>query len=618
VSEVAQERLNQSLNEAFSPGQLPFCHDKTYRLRYSDHWLCSLSKAELQRCPAFKDQCGVKLEPQASQGHEHGRGAHESSDGRDNSDSSVQVAPWIGAVAEVLFWGLIAGLVVLFVVALARMRSNRQATKDEAEERNSLEPEAGQAPAPETTGDKDVQRLLDKARRAADRGDLGAAVDAAHAAAVQGLSAAGKLEIDRDRTNGDYLRDLRKAPPLQQQFKVIVGQVEVAQFGGAVPTRGAFDSLLEQVLSLLRRLAVLSLFLLPLALLGCGARRAAGGPNDEDHGPAGLYVLKHLLADQGASVHMRVAPLSKLDAKVGVVLMYGAELEELEQKHVLEWVRAGGKLVVVGSSDFAEAGEVEMSMHGCGSVAERGPNADLPPVKLAVIGEESLRLAPTPASTVAHRVDVTCGGYPYIVTSLLDEGSITFIPEREFLTNASLSVADNASIAAELLLGPEGTTELVGPWTGDGSQSPVQAIKQAGLLPVMLQLLALALLLALRQGTSFGVRRDVLTRSRRAFADHVRAVASTYARANASRLASGHYGLLLIDQLRERTCPGQRPTLLQLAAAVARRVRRPETEIVQLLVEAKSSFDEQNDGQGVNHKLIRELEQLSLQAGGIS
>jgi hypothetical protein len=109
----------------------------------------------------------------------------------------------------------------------------------------------------------------------------------------------------------------------------------------------------------------------------------------------------------------------------------------------------------------------------------------------------------------------------------------------------------------------------------------------------------------------------VLRRTRRAFADHVRAVAATYARASAGRLVSGHYGLLLIDQLRERVCPGQKPTLLQFAAALARRVRRPETEIVQLLVEAKSAFDEP-EGHGVNHKIIRELEQLSLQAGGIA
>ena len=204
------------------------------------------------------------------------------------------------------------------------------------------------------------------------------------------------------------------------------------------------------------------------------------------------------------------------------------------------------------------------------------------------------------------------------MTAYLGDGSITFFPERELLSNASLSVADNARLVAEQLVVPGQTIELVGPWTGDGSQTPVDSVKAAGLWPVVLQLLALAALLALRQGTSFGARRDVLRRTRRAFADHVRAVAATYARAGAGRLVSGHYGLLLIDQLRERVCPGQKPTLLQLAAALARRVRRPETEIVRLLVEAKSAFDEPLEGQGESNNIIRELEQLSLQAGGIS
>ncbi len=599
MSDVDQAKLDQSLEHAFAQGQLPFCHDKQYRLKYSDRWLCSLSESELQRCPAFKQQCGVAIKPETDS--DKGTGVH--------------VASWVGGLAEGLFWILIAGLVVALVAALLRIRISRQ-SKDEVEDRNSLEPPLGEAPAAAVSGDKDVQRLLDKARRAAERGELGVAIDAAHAAAVQGLSATGHVEVDRDRTNGDYLRDLRKTPPLQQQFKAIVGHVEVAQFGGVTPTRGAFDQVLEQVMSLLRRLAVLSLWLvLVLGALGCGSRKSAEG---EEVSPSGLYTLRRLLTDQGAKVHMRVAPLSKLDADVGVLLIYATEVEETERKHVLDWVRDGGSLVLVGNSDLPEAGEVEVSAQNCGHVAERGPNAGLAPLKLAVVGERTLRVTSKPESVVAQHVDATCGGSPYIVTSFLDDGQITFIPERELLSNVSLSVGDNARLVAELLFTPDSTIELVGPWTGDGSQSPVQSLKSAGLLPVMAQLLGLALLLAVRQGTSFGKRRDVHTLERRAFADHVRAVASNYARGNAGRLAAANYGLLLVDQLRERTCPGQRPTLLQLAAVVARRVRRPETEIVQLLVEAKTAFDDQIDGQGINHKLIRELEQLSLQAGGVS
>ena len=599
--EVDQAKLDQSLEQSFKDGQLPFCHDKSYHLKYSDRWLCSLNQAEHQRCPALKQQCGVALKPDTDD---------------KASSGSMHVAPWVGALAEGLFWILIGALVVAVVAALLRIRLSRQANKDEVEERSSLEPPPGEAAPAPTSGDKDVQRLLDKARRAAERGELGAAIDAAHAAAVQGLSATGHVEVDRDRTNGDYLRELRKVPPLQQQFKAIVGRVEVAQFGGVAPTRGAFDQVLEQVMSLLRRLAVLSLWLvLVVGALGCGARKSA---ESEDVSPSGLYTLRRLLTDQGAKVHMRVAPLSKLSADVGVLLIYATELEEAEQKHVVDWVREGGSLVVVGNSDLTEAGDVEVVPRACGHVAERGPSQELAPLKLAVVGEQSLRVTGDAESVVAQRVDATCGGSPYVVTSFLDDGQITFIPERELLSNASLSVGDNARLVAELLFAPDSTIELVGPWTGDGAQSPIQSLKSAGLLPVMLQLLGLALLLAVRQGTSFGARRDVQKLERRAFADHVRAVGRNYARANAGRLAAGNYGLLLVDQLRERTCPGQRPTLLQLAAVVARRVRRPETEIVQLLVEAKTAFDDQIDGQGINHELIRELEQLSLQAGGVS
>jgi hypothetical protein len=610
MSEVDQATLDRSLEQAFAHGRLPFCHDPSYRLEDSDRRLCSLRQAELQRCPALKQECAAPAR-EAAAARRHSSTSREHED-----DVALHVPRWLGAIAEVAFWAVVAALLVAFVASLVRMRRARHDEEDDAAAATrEQEPSVTDATVA-VSGDRDVARLLDTARRAAERGDHGAAIDAAHAAAVQGLSATGHVEVDLDRTNGDYLRELRKVPLLQQEFKAIVGQVEVAQFGGATPTRGAFDRVMEQVTSLLRRLAVLSSCLLALlAMLGCsgGARGESG-----DAAPSGLYTLKRILSDQGGKVHTRVAPLTKLDGDVGVVLLLSAKLEASHRNRLLDWVDQGGSLIVAGSDDFMDAGEVALGPGGCGTSAERGPNVEATPLALAVLGEHTLRVIAGPDSVVAQRVDVTCGGVPYIVTSFLGDGSITFIPERELLSNASLSVADNARLVAELLSAPGSTIELVGPWTGDGSQSPVESLKAAGMLPALLQLLALALLLALRQGTSFGARRDDQKLERRAFADHVRALASTYARAGAGSLVSGHYGLLLIDQLRERLCPGQAPTLLQLAAVVARRVRRPETEIVQLLVEAKTALDDAAESQGVNHELIRELERLSLQAGGIS
>jgi hypothetical protein len=601
VNEIDEAKLQQSLDGAFAPGQLPFCHEQGYKLRFGDRWLCSLSEAELQRCPAFKQACAtLQPEPEPSRSSGDGLGL-------------------LSAIANILFWVLIGVLVMALIVALKRMLDGRRDTADVAAERKSLEPQAEAAPALLPSGDTDVTRLLDKARRAAERGELGPAIDAAHAAAVQGLAAAGQVEVDRDRTNGDYLRELRKDPPTQQEFRAIVGRVEAAQFGGAAPSRGTFDQVHEQVLALLRRLAVLSLWLLAgAALLGCG-KSGGGGAEREELSPRGLHTLRRILSDQGSKVHLRVAPLTKIGEEVGLVVVFPAELEEAQLKRLVQWVHEGGSVVVVGQhTELEEEAEIEVTHQDCGHAAQRGPMQEQSPLTLRVLGDRSLALKPKSETLITHRVEATCGGKPYVVTAFFNEGSITFLPEYELLSNASLSVADNARLVAEQLAVPYATVELVGPWTGDGSQSPLQSIKAAGLGPVVLQLLALAALIALRQGTSFGARRDVLRRTRRAFADHVSAVAANYARARAGRLVSGHYGLFLIDQLRERVCPGQKPTLFQLAAALARRVRRPETEIVRLLVEAKSAFDEHGDGQVINHKVIRELEQLSLQAGGIA
>lgn len=598
MAEVDQSKLDESLGQAFKAGQLRFCHDPSYELRPRDRALCPLSEAELQRCPALQRECraasGKKTQPE-------------------KRTEPASLPPWVSNVAEGLFWVMVVGVLVGVVLTIWRLRRRRDEVADESEQPGPGElgqAEASQAHAP---GDTNVQRLLEKARRAAERGELGEAIDAAHAAAIQGLSASGHIAIEPDRTNGDYLRELRKTPPLQKDFKVIVGEVEVAQFGGVMPSRSSFELVLAQVVAMLRRLAVLSL--LALGLVGCSS------PNEgEESSPSGLYAFKRLLAGQGLKVHTRVAPITGKLQGVGEIVLFPTSLEDPVEKHLLRWVEDGGSLILVENSTLAEASELQRVEEGCGTKAERGPNQDLSPLRLVVLGKAFLRSTSKPDSIVEQRVDASCGSpaKPYIVTSFVGDGAITYIPERELLTNASLSVGDNAQLVAELFAIEEGSVELVGPWTGDGAESPVQALKAAGMMPFMLQLFAVALLLALRQGTSFGARRDKAIRERRAFADHVRAVGSTYARARAGRLVSGHYGLLLIEQLRERCCPGQAPTLLQLAAAIARRSGRPETEVVQLLVEAKSSFETSAEGSDIDHALITRLEKISLQVGGVS
>src|SRR6185436_17207593 len=116
-------------------------------------------------------------------------------------------------------------------------------------------------------------------------------------------------------------------------------------------------------------------------------------------------------------------------------------------------------------------------------------------------------------------------------------------------------------------------------------------IKNTKLVPVLLQLLILLLVVFAWRGTRFAQPRDPAERSRRAFAEHVRALGLVYARARATRLALANYAAWALDRLRDRLEPGSDPSLHRLAAAIAARTGRPEGEVMRVLVEARSARD---------------------------
>jgi hypothetical protein len=114
-------------------------------------------------------------------------------------------------------------------------------------------------------------------------------------------------------------------------------------------------------------------------------------------------------------------------------------------------------------------------------------------------------------------------------------------------------------------------------------------MRKARLTPVIAQLLALALLFLVWKGAHFGLPRDPPARNRRAFADHVRALGTIYARAKASEHALGNFSAWAIERLRERFYRGTRSGLSPLAEAIAARTGRSENEVLRVLVEAQSA-----------------------------
>jgi hypothetical protein len=196
------------------------------------------------------------------------------------------------------------------------------------------------------------------------------------------------------------------------------------------------------------------------------------------------------------------------------------------------------------------------------------------------------------------------------------KGSITFFADDRLLRNASLSVGDNAYFAVSLLNQPGRVLELVGPWTGPGASSPFAALRHAGLVPIILALLGLALVAAWHHGAAFGKRRDPITEPRRAFADHVRALGGSYARAHATRFALGAYGAWAVDRLRERLSSGQAVGLIDLSGIAARRAGLTQAQVVTMLAEAREA---QEDGLGrapSDLAKLEDLEKLVSKAGG--
>src|SRR5690606_23799267 len=102
---------------------------------------------------------------------------------------------------------VIVGLGLLIVSLLRRLL----AVKDTQDEDNEPETSAGADEAevlPPGALETDVDRLLARARQAAERGDFAAAVRDAYAALLRKLDRDGLIEVHRSKTNGDYRRAL--------------------------------------------------------------------------------------------------------------------------------------------------------------------------------------------------------------------------------------------------------------------------------------------------------------------------------------------------------------------------------------------------------------------------
>ena len=592
---VPPDSVEGSLSRVLSGPDVSFCKAEQAAVR-DDPLLCSLSQlSSRQRCPGLRQACSNK--------------PAEASPGSSTGSSLRDALAQLGNLA---FWLVLAGLLVVLGLALRRVFADAEFTPADPRKRTSPSPSEA-APVARHVGETDVARLWSLAEESALAARFEEAVAALQGALIHALRISGKLHVSPAQTNGDYLRALRPDPSLHGPARDVFRAVEAVQFGGAPASRELYRKLFERVQPIVVR--VLSLLLLCAFSFGqSGCSKSLGG--DPEGGGHGLGVLTRLLRDQHTTVRRRIRALNVIEPEVSAILVVGEQPSEAWAK-LLAFAAGGGMLVVSESSvELAKATSVNFSSDSYSGRLDVPPGFEPSRLELSAVARHSLEFKKV---AVDHeRTFALAGKNAYVAERSYGAGNVLYFGDEEFLSNASLSVGDNAFFAVSLLRRNGQVLELVGPWTGGGSSSTFASLFKAGLGALLAQLALLAVLFGWQGGTAFGLRKDPIAVRRRAFRDHVLALGESYRRARATRFALATYGSWLIERLRERLSPQQPIGLIDLAGRMAGRVEQPESELVLLLSEAREAQDDFAAARSSPADLstLEKLETLTVRAGG--
>lgn len=512
------------------------------------------------------------------------------------SPAALAVIAWLVRAGAWLFvLTLVVALLVPIVRALARSRRTRKLA----------EPDTMPRPATErvdvdvdivTTTDEDV--LLERAAAHARRAEYAIALQLYLAASLRALDKRGAVRIARDRTNGEYVRSCSD-PDARAGLREIVREVDRVQFGREVATPEAVDRALRRATAIVRGLKV-ALLVLTAALLGCGGAARGRHPGDD---PAGDELLLELLHRQNVQAQPLQGSLSSLplpseSERARSAVLVDAERTEMDDEtrtHLVEWVDAGGSLVLAGAP-YAwphELGVVQAMAAGptklnarrlLAKTGARAPNEDdddeyepppegQPVYALAIErGELTMRTTVNlPASS--ERVAWFDDDAIYAVVVPHGKGQVLAIASDELLTNAGLARPGNAA-AALAILSNMGRVELKIAEAEDGvspPSTPLSAMNRAGLGLGMVHALLAALVLFLAAGTRLARAMPAAPPLRRAFVEHVEAMGALYARTGNGEHALAAYTRFVEERLRARMPRGT----TDIAAFLASRARLP-------------------------------------------
>jgi hypothetical protein len=610
-------------------GRDGFCKSEDYRLGGDERRLCELAEGARERCPGFvraceKPQSGDAAAPGAKSGassDRRGPRARRSVRSSDEDRFRWDLSPAgsvLAGILQAVFWALlVVGIGAMLYAAVTAFLGRRREPKLDGD---GALGGAVVAPVPRVPATGSPDELLARSRELALAGELKAAMALVLFALLRHLEIGGLLELDPARTNGDYVRNLRRQGFDSRELRRVAAEVEAIEFGGRRPSPEAFSALHAHVSKLLHAGAALLALLSFGALTGCGEQPPAEDTvNSCGTSASGYSALCETLADRGVKVRRRFAKVEAIADEVGRVVVLDDDIEPEERRVLLDWVRMkGGTLVLLGGAGSFGRREAAKERVACGAGITLEPSAWALPA--GAKPRFHLPAAHVFVDTGSDRVLARCGDDALVADWQEGEGLIVSVADWRFATNASLAAFDNAALAASLVAPPGTTVELIGYWTGSGSELPAESLSRSGLLPWFLHVLVLGFVFALYKGSPFGSRREPVSVTRRAFAEHALALGDAYARAGASRLALAHFGGWALERLRVRVQSTKQGRLSDLAGAIAARHSVSESEVMSLVVAVRSAEDQAHDSATEAEHLaaLRRLSALVKKTGGTS
>jgi len=545
-------RAQAEVDQARREEALTFCSDPHRPLSRHALSLCG-SSGDIPSCEGFTAACADARAP-----------------GRFAFSLSPATLAAVGWAVRIAAWLVVLSLVLALLVPIARVLSRSRWSRARLDpEVAPSEPARHGDAAPEALGAADEEALLKGATELARRGEHGVALQLCLAASLRALDKRGAVRMAKDRTNGEYVRSCTEAEA-RAGLRDIVREVDRVQFGHEEATREAADRALGRATAIVRGLGAALLVMAASTLLGCGGSAVYQRLPGDD--PAGSELLLELLRRQDVRTEplrasLASLPLPRPGERAPAVLVDAEriEMDDETSAHLVDWVDAGGTLVLAGAPEaWPDAlGTTPAVPEGAGKLSARRllgrarAAASSDDDEGADVGAATGETTPVIASGVEHgevgrraalrfkspveRVawfedDRTDPAIDRVYAALIPRGKgwVLGIASDELLTNAGLARPGNAAALVAILSNADRLAiEIAQPEDGLAAPStPLAAMNRAGLGPGMLHALLAALVLFLAEGVRLARPAPAPAPARRAFAEHVEATGRLYARAD--------------------------------------------------------------------------------------